>query len=341
MPSRRCAVVRAAHTNPWRHRVSRCSGRPATRSAPSILWRRRRPRSPCPWSVEKEEEVVLVHASMGNCFGGGRPHPNRGRCRPNQSRAPIQSCCEERLSPHYSQMDQGVDKNVTDNSLVSNCDFPVVKKLEKCVDEEVSVQSSFENKDTRSLGMVCDHENNKSGVAEVITPDKEAIESSSSMNVADEDPLYGCQTPRESIFDPFAPGPEELACAPKKNVIKSPELPPRRQLSFDSGDYPVKRLSFEFDDAEEDDQFLERICKMFIDLIVSNQALETIGKDLIGSNSPGSCETPSSEPLLTGIADTCLDAPLRRPLKAVQLSPSICRKLDFDSVSPRFMMWIV
>uniref|UniRef100_A0A0E0IXG9 Uncharacterized protein n=1 Tax=Oryza nivara TaxID=4536 RepID=A0A0E0IXG9_ORYNI len=331
MPSRRCAVVRAAHTNPWRHRVSRCSGRPATRSAPSILWRRRRPRSPCPWSVEKGEEVVLVHASMGNCFGGGRPHPNRGRCRPNQSRAPIQSCCEvrqqgthirfsfcklqERLSPHYSQMDQGVDKN--------------------CVDEEVSVQSSFENKDTRSLGMVCDHENNKSGVAEVIRPDKEAIESSSSINVADEDPLYGCQTPRESIFDPFAPGPEELACAPKKNMIKAPELPPRRQLSFDSGDYPVKRLSFEFDDAEEDDQFLERICKMFIDLIVSNQALETTGKDLIGSNSLGSCETPSSEPLLTGIADTCPDAPLRRPLKAVQLSPSICRKLDFDSVSPR------
>uniref|UniRef100_A0A0E0RCZ9 Uncharacterized protein n=1 Tax=Oryza rufipogon TaxID=4529 RepID=A0A0E0RCZ9_ORYRU len=151
----------------------------------------------------------------------------------------------------------------------------------------------------------------------------------------DEDPLYGCQTPRESIFDPFAPGPKELACAPKKNVIKAPELPPRRQLSFDSGDYPVKRLSFEFDDAEEDDQFLERICKMFIDLIVSNQALETTGKDLIGSNSLGSCETSSSEPLLTSIAYTCPDVPLRRPLKAVQLSPSICRKLDFDSVSPR------
>ncbi|BAF29033.1 unknown protein 1 [Oryza sativa Japonica Group] len=233
-------------------------------------------------------------------------------------------------------MDQGVDKNVIDNSLVSNCDFPVVKKLDKCVNEEASVQSPFENKDTRSLGMVCDHENNKSGVAEVITPpENEAIESYISKSVADEDPSYGCQTPRESIFDPFAPGPEELACAPKKKVTKAPELPSRRQLSFDSGDYPVKRLSFEFDDAEEEDQFLERICMMFIDLIISNQALETTGKDLIGSNSPRSCETPSSEPLLTGIADTCPDAPLRRPLKAVQLSPSICRKLDFDSVSPR------
>nr|ABA95663.1 retrotransposon protein, putative, Ty1-copia subclass [Oryza sativa Japonica Group] len=153
---------------------------------------------------------------------------------------------------------------------------------------------------------------------------------------ASNDPLYGCQTPRESIFDPFAPGPEELACAPKKKVIKAPELPSRRQLRFDSDDYPVKRLSFEFDEAEEDDQFLEQICKMFIDLIISNQALETTGKDLIGSNSPGSCE-----PLLIGIADTCPDAPLRRPLKAVQLSPSICRKLDFDSVSPSGAVKIV
>uniref|UniRef100_A0A0E0RD02 Uncharacterized protein n=1 Tax=Oryza rufipogon TaxID=4529 RepID=A0A0E0RD02_ORYRU len=120
------------------------------------------------------------------------------------------------------------------------------------------------------------------------------------------------------------------------SVIKAPELPSRRQLRFDSDDYPVKRLSFEFDEAEEDDQFLEQICKMFIDLIISNQALETTGKDLIGSNSPGSCE-----PLLIGIADTCPDAPLRRPLKAVQLSPSICRKLDFDSVSPSGAVKIV
>ncbi|XP_040385208.1 uncharacterized protein LOC102704935 isoform X2 [Oryza brachyantha] len=237
-------------------------------------------------------------------------------------------------------MDQGVDKNVVENSLVSNCDLPVVKKLEKCVCEESSVQAPLENKeDAKSLGIVCDPENNKSGVAKAITsPKHEAIESSISIKVADENPSYGCQTPRESIFDPFAPGAEEVACAPKKKVIRAPELPSRRQLSFDSGDYPVKRLSYEFDDCEEDDQFLERICKMFIDLIISNQALETNGKDLLDSSSPGSCETPSSEPLLTGIADACPDAPMRRSLKVVQLSPSICRKLDFDSVSPRCLL---
>ncbi|KAF0916541.1 hypothetical protein E2562_007618 [Oryza meyeriana var. granulata] len=89
-----------------------------------------------------------------------------------------------------------------------------------------------------------------------------------SKELRDEDPTYGCQTPRESFFDPFAPGPEELACAPKKKVIRATEVPSRRQLSFES--------------------------------------------------------------------DACPDAPLRQSLKVVQLSPSICRKLNFDSVSPRW-----
>ncbi|KAL5204817.1 hypothetical protein ABZP36_009688 [Zizania latifolia] len=230
--------------------------------------------------------------------------------------------------------DEGVDSNIIETSRVA-CSDLLIAEVEKCVDEEVSVQVSLENKDdAKSLGTVCDHENNKGGGAEAITqPEKEAIESSISIDVADEDLSSGCQTPRESIFDPFAPGPEEAVCAPKKKVIRAAEAPSRRQLSFESGDYPVKRLSYDFDDSEED-QFLERICNMFIDLIISNQALDTAGNYMMDSSSPGSCETPSSEPLLTGIADTCPDAPLRQSLKAVKLSPSICRKLNFDSVSP-------
>ncbi|KAG8093510.1 hypothetical protein GUJ93_ZPchr0012g19384 [Zizania palustris] len=209
---------------------------------------------------------------------------------------------------------EGVDNNIIEISRVASSDLLIAEEVEKCVDD-VSVQVPLESmEDSKSLGAVCDHENNKGGAA-------------------DEDLSSGCQTPRESIFDPFAPGPEEVACAPKKKVIRATEAPSRRQLSFESGDYPVKRLSYDFDDCEED-QFLERICKMFIDLIISNQALDTVGMDMIDSSSPGSCETPTSEPLLTGIADTCPDAPLRRSLKVLKLSPSICRKLNFDAVNP-------
>ncbi|KAL5206256.1 hypothetical protein ABZP36_034465 [Zizania latifolia] len=235
------------------------------------------------------------------------------------------------------QTDQGVDNNVVEISRVASSDLLIAEEVEKCVDEEVSVHVPLENKeDVESLGTVCDHGNNKGGVAEAITPpEKKAIGSSISIEVADEDPSSGCQTPRESIFDPFAPAPEEVACAPKKKVIRATEAPSRRQLSFESGDCPVRRLSYEFDDSEEEDQFLERMCNMFIDLIISNQALDTAGKDMIDYSSPGNCETPTSQPLLTGMADTCPDAPLRRSLKVVKLSPSIRRKLNFDSVSPR------
>ncbi|KAF0918580.1 hypothetical protein E2562_025172 [Oryza meyeriana var. granulata] len=163
--------------------------------------------------------------------------------------------------------DQGVDNNVVEVSLVVNSDLPLVEEVEKCAGEEVSVQVLREsNEDAKSLSTVCDYGNSKSGVAEAITPpEKEAIESSISIQDANEDPSSCCQTPRESIFDPFAPGPEEVACAPKK-VIRATEVPLRRQLSFESG-----------------------------------------------------------------IADTCPDAPLRQSLKVVKLSPSICRRLNFDS----------
>uniref|UniRef100_A0A0D9XNH8 Uncharacterized protein n=1 Tax=Leersia perrieri TaxID=77586 RepID=A0A0D9XNH8_9ORYZ len=233
---------------------------------------------------------------------------------------------QQGLTPHYSQipMDQGVDKGVTKNLLVSNCDLSV---LEKCVGHEASVQAPLENKeDMKSLGMIHDHENNKIGVVEAITPPEKL-----------QMKILHINTPRENIFDPFAPRPEEVACAPKKKVIRVPEVPSRRQQGFDSGDYPVKRLNYEFDDCEEDDQFLERVCKMFIDLIISKQALDTTGEGLIDSSSPVSCETPSSAPLLTGIADVCLDAPLRQSVKVVQVSPSICRKINFDSISPSFV----
>ncbi|URE44965.1 hypothetical protein MUK42_01501 [Musa troglodytarum] len=39
------------------------------------------------------------------------------------------------------------------------------------------------------------------------------------------------------MFDPFAPGPEELVFAPKKKMLKGTQVPPRRQLNFnDCGD---------------------------------------------------------------------------------------------------------
>lgn len=233
-----------------------------------------------------------------------------------------------------------LDNSDTEVSEVVECDSTVVEVLQKSASEEVRLQFPLGNKeDVESLGTVCDLENNDGNVAEATTLNVVALEMSISCKAPDESISLGCETPRGNIFDPFAPGPEEALCgAPKKNVVRGVETLSRRKLIFESDDFPVKRLSFEFDDSEEEDLYLQGICTMFLDLIISNQALEATGDGeavLIDSIPPESYKTPESKPLLTGIADTCPDAPLRPSLKMIKLSPGICRKLDFGSVSPK------
>ncbi|GJM94927.1 hypothetical protein PR202_ga11614 [Eleusine coracana subsp. coracana] len=162
---------------------------------------------------------------------------------------------------------------------------------------------------TKSIDTVCDPEFYKDDVAEAVTPRADILE----LIIATET-RGGC------------------LCTPKKKVIGGAEVLSRRQLNFESGDYPVKRLSFGSDDAEEEDQYLLVLENMILDLIMPNGFLyqaektKTTPIDL-------SPKTPDSKPLLTGIATTCPDAPMRSSLKALKLSPSICRKIDFDSVS--------
>ncbi|KQJ92530.1 uncharacterized protein LOC100838513 [Brachypodium distachyon] len=228
------------------------------------------------------------------------------------------------------------DNSDTETSGVVECDSAVVEEVEKR-SAEVGLQVPFGTKeDVESLGTVCDL-GNKGNDAEAVTPNGVTLELLvSSKSPGGSLPMV-CKTPRGNIFDPFASGQEEAVCgAPKKVVVKGPEALSRRKLIFECGDFPVKSLSFEFDDAVEEDVYLQGICKMFLDLIITNQALEaTGGGDQAESTPPESYQTPSSKPLLTGIADTCPDAPPRPSQKMLKLSPGICRKLDFGSVSPR------
>lgn len=230
-------------------------------------------------------------------------------------------------------------KSEIETSQVFSCDSTIVEEVEKSLSEELLLLVPVENKeDTESLCTICDLENNKGDVAYAITPRVVTLELSISSEAPDDSLSLGCETPRESIFDPFAPGPVEVACAPKKKVIRGAEIPSRRQLNFDSGDYPVKRLSFDWSDSEEEDLYLQVIHKMILDLFISDGSLdrqEENEKILTDSSPDESCKTPFSKPLLTGVATTCPDAPLRPSLKVLKLSPSFCRKIDFDSVSPR------
>ncbi|TVU16917.1 hypothetical protein EJB05_32920, partial [Eragrostis curvula] len=222
------------------------------------------------------------------------------------------------------------EKSDSETSPVVSCESTVVEKMETSLTEEPFLLVRLENKGgTKSFGTVCDPEFNKDDVAEDVTPRADILELTISSEAPDDNLSIGCQTPRESIFDPFAPGPEEVACAPKKKVISGIEAPSRRQLNFESGDYPVKKLSFDSDDAEEEDEYLLVLENMILDIIMPDGFLDRQEK----SDTSLIYKTPDSKPLLTGIATTCPDAPMRQSLKAFKLSPSICRKIDFDSVS--------
>ena len=213
----------------------------------------------------------------------------------------------------------------------------VGERVETNLSKEPFLLVPLENKeDKECLGTVCYLENNKVDVPEAISPRGDILELSISSKPTDDSLSLGCETPRESIFDPFAPGPEEAACAPKKKVARGAEVPPRRKLNFDSGDYPVKRLSFDWSDSDEEDQYLQVIHKMILDLLILDGPLdrqEETGKTVTDPSLHESCKTPDLKPLLTGIGSTCPDATLIPSLKVLKLSPGICRKIDFDAVS--------
>ncbi|KAJ6828002.1 hypothetical protein M6B38_364530 [Iris pallida] len=164
--------------------------------------------------------------------------------------------------------------------------------------------------------------------------DSETVETSpASDQTEDSEMVSTCQTPGESIFDPFAPGPDEVALAPnpKKKILRATKMPLRRRLIFDlSSDSEEEEIESTL--LDEEDSLLESICKSFLELIVSNQAKEISNVYLTREdNSSEGLKTPTSLPFLTGIADTCPDAPMRPVLKLRRLDQSICRKLEFGS----------
>lgn len=250
-------------------------------------------------------------------------------------------------------LDRVVGKSEIDTTRVVGCSSTVLEKVEMSLSEHPFLLGFLENKEYKeSLGTISDTPNNKTDVPDAISSRGNILELSISSKVSDDSLLLGCETPRESIFDPFAPGPEEVACAPKKKVTRGAEVPPRRKLNFDSDDYLVKRLSFDWSDSEEECQYLQMIQKMVLDLCISDSPdqheemldstldwQEETGNIMIDSILYESCMTPDSKPLLTGMASTCPDAPLRQSLRVSKFSPGVCRRIDFDaatdSASPR------
>ncbi|XP_031486493.1 uncharacterized protein LOC116254954 [Nymphaea colorata] len=185
----------------------------------------------------------------------------------------------------------------------------------------------------------------------------EGLSSPSSPPSADQLP-DGCRTPSSVVFDSFAPGPDDLNMAPKRNSRSGKAF---RALSTADiwgslGKSRVFRVLHFDDDNDDDDvdddvdgndndsdngrekatagrreevEFLQFVYEDLLRAILSNQADDCIVKN-------GDIASPKTPRCLNawinGLEDTCPNAPIKpRNQRAVASATfgSLCRKLEF------------
>lgn len=129
------------------------------------------------------------------------------------------------------------------------------------------------------------------------------------------------RTPKDGVFDPFAPGPDD----------KMPRgVPHSSKYTNEFKNTVVRRLNFHHHhhpppQEVSDEDILATMHENLVQLIVSKQAEEAqFGDD-------DDCRTPSSPFMRFSVADTCPGAPLKLkpPTKAGIIQLDLCKKLDF------------
>ncbi|XP_059668184.1 unknown protein 1 [Cornus florida] len=142
----------------------------------------------------------------------------------------------------------------------------------------------------------------------------------------------GLRTPKEDVFDPFAPGPDKLMLAPQSNkYLEETRSSVARQLNFGSS---VKFVGDENhgNDAEhisDEETLVEAVYRTLLKEIVSKQIEELFAEiSALDSVSDG-FKTPPSAPRFSGVADTCPGAPMKPTRKSRNIDQGLCRKLEF------------
>lgn len=142
-------------------------------------------------------------------------------------------------------------------------------------------------------------------------------------------------TPVEGGFDPFAPGPEELAMAPHcKKYLKESRVNVARRLKFDSSVNFVLDGNHKSDveTISDDEMILETVYDTLLEAIVSKQTEGLVTEILPLDRGFDGFKTPDSATRLSGIAETCPGAPLKTTgttRKLRNVDQSLCRKLEF------------
>ncbi|CAB4285005.1 unnamed protein product [Prunus armeniaca] len=159
---------------------------------------------------------------------------------------------------------------------------------------------------------------------------------SSNTNRNGDDPFGYCadgsspRTPVDGVFDPFAPGRDDLALAPRcKKFVSKYRSVVARQLDFDS---PVQNSEDEiWTDVESisDEEMFEAVYENLLKVIVSEQTEGVFSECSRKGWDSDDCKTPPPEPLLNGVAESCPGAPLRPSGKSRNIDLGLIRKLEF------------
>lgn len=147
-----------------------------------------------------------------------------------------------------------------------------------------------------------------------------------------------CTTPKDVLFDPFAPGPDVfLLAAPQcRKCRRASWANVVRQLTFDSSaSYVDNTDTHHQTDAktkivEEEMSLFQTLYGNLLEVIISMQT-----KEIPSAKYPSNIlvsdgfETPTSESRLCGVAETCPQAPIRPSRKFRDIHKGVCRKLEF------------
>ncbi|XP_057458998.1 uncharacterized protein LOC130749644 [Lotus japonicus] len=151
------------------------------------------------------------------------------------------------------------------------------------------------------------------------------------------------RTPKDGVFDPFAPGPDSMQNAPQcKKYAEEFRNSVARRLSFipcfvddDGGDVLHQKRTSLLPDAGplSDEEMVESVYWNLLRVIVSMQRTEGVlaqvssveGRD----SDDGGCKTPPSPFRFTGIADTCPGAPMKPAAMPRNIEVGLCKKLEF------------
>ncbi|KAI3447870.1 hypothetical protein Pfo_004535 [Paulownia fortunei] len=140
------------------------------------------------------------------------------------------------------------------------------------------------------------------------------------------------ETPKETLFDSFAPGPDKFMLAPHHRKYREESWTHvKRRLNFMCETNLVRDICHEsnIETISDEEHLFEIVYSTILDAIVSEQTKELVAKFPTRDSDLDGFRTPKSAPHLSGVAETCPGAPVKSTSKYRNIDKEICRKLEF------------